>query len=98
MERLDNKHGYVYRTRVLTLRRLVQFILFCIYVLSFQGLIRSGFYQAMELYDQYGGPDPNVGNIFWLVSKVVVFWLLVPMIRSEGDSAPLRLDPRVLIW
>ena len=95
---LHEKHGVFRFSRTWGTRRLAFLLLILIYVTAAKGMINSGFFQAMELYDQGLGPDPNIGNPFWLVSKVTVFWLFLPIIDRRGYSVPLRLDPRVIVW
>lgn len=95
LERLDNKHGIFLFVRN-------RIYLFCgvllIISIVFGGMAMSGFYEDMSLYDQHLGPDPNIGNIWWLLSKITVFWLPVPLIQKLDYKVPLRLDPRVLVW
>jgi len=98
LERLDDKHGIFRLSPTWTGRRLALIILYAIFLLSFEGLVNSGFFQAMALYDIGAGPDPNVGNVYWLVGKFMVFWLFLPLIHRRDYKVPLRLDPRVLIW
>ncbi len=98
IERFDNKHGIIKFASTWTGRRLSMLILYSIFILSFQGLVGSGFYQGMALYTAGMGPDPNVGNIYWLMSKFMVFWLILPLIDKRDYKAPLRLDPKVLFW
>lgn len=102
LERLSNKHGVFdinfFRGDIINTREVGFIALILIYVLSFVTMSCTGFYQAMTLYTTTGGPDPNVGNIWWLIGKVVVFWLPLPLIDRRDLKVPLRLDPRVLVW
>lgn len=77
----------------------VKMVLFSIlFVLSFIALMDMGFYEAMVLYDNGLGSDPNVGCLPWVFSKVVVFWIFTPLLHKFPHKAPIRLDPRVLLW
>jgi len=96
--RFDNKHLIFRLSPTWTGRRLTMIILYAIFILSFKGLIDTGFFQAMALYDVGAGPDPNVGNIYWLIGKIIVFWLFLPLIDKRDYKVPLLLDPRVLVW
>jgi len=98
LERFDNKHGIFRFSPTWTGRRIVALVIYAIFVLSFKGLIDTGFFQAMALYDIGAGPDPNVGNIFWLIGKFMAFWLFLPLINRRDYKVSLRLDPRVLVW
>lgn len=92
---LDLKHRYLNSGKEQIIRTLLYIVLFG---LSFIFLMSGGFYEAMELYDNGLGPDPNVGCIIWAIGKITVFWVLIPLIQKFSHKAPLRLDPRVLIW
>lgn len=94
LERMDNKHGFIEITRSGSI--LCSMILIII-IFAF-GMMAFGFWDAMSLYDVGMGPDPNIGNIWWLISKVVTFWLPVSVIERRDYKVPLKLDPRVLIW
>jgi len=102
LERFSNKHGIfdinLFRVDVIRIHEMGFIALILIYVLAFILMSCTGFYQAMTLYTTTGGPDPNVGNIWWLIGKVVVFWLPLPLIDRRDLKVPLRLDPRVLVW
>jgi len=98
LERFDNKHGIFRFSPTWTCRRIAMLVLYAVFVLSFKGLIDTGFFQAMALYDIGAGPDPNVGNIFWLIGKFMVFWLFLPLTDRRDYKVSLRLDPRVLVW
>lgn len=98
LERLDNKHGFIEMKEFWTTRGLARIILYGVFILTFKGLIDTKFYQSMSLYEQGLGPDPNVGNIYWLIGKILVFWIPITVIRFQGEKAPLRLSPKVLIW
>lgn len=98
LQQFHNKHGVFRFANTWTPRRIAFMILIATFVLSFKGLIDTNFFNAMSLYDAGLGPDPNVGNIYWLFGKVIVFWILLPTIDRADYKVPLRLDPRVLVW
>lgn len=89
------KHNYLTLSKEPIVKSLFYAIIF---VLAFGIMMMSGFYERMELYDNGLGPDPNVGCTSWAIGKVVVFWILTPLIRKSQHRSPLRLDPRVLVW
>ena len=95
IERLDNKHGFFGRS---SLGTLIVASIFGLSMLCFVGMSATGFWQKMELYDMKLGSDPNVGNVFWLVGKMSVFWLLFPMVKRRDYEVPLKMDPKVLVW
>lgn len=95
LERLDNKHGFIRATEIGFL--LAGTIAFSWYF-SFGMMGFYGFWEKMSLYDLGLGSDPNIGNIYWLLTKVIVFLFPLPFIRRRNYSVPLKLDPRVLIW
>ena len=92
---LHIKHNYLTLSKEPKIKSLLYFIIF---VLAFGLMMKTGFYERMELYDNGLGPDPNVGSTSWAISKIVVFWILTPLIKKSEHKAPLRLDPKVLIW
>ncbi len=95
LERFDNKHGIFHFTeRGKVTATIHVFILFT----AFTIMAVNGFYEAMELSDSGMGPDPNAGCLEWAIGKIIVFWILTPFIQKRPYKAPLRLDPRVLIW
>lgn len=98
LERFDNVHGIFKLSRMWSGRKLALVILYSIFLLSFKGLVDTGFYQAMTLYSKGIGTDPNVGNLYWLIGKIMGFWLIFPLIDRNKTKAPLQLDPRVLYW
>ena len=89
------KHDYLWFSRDQIVKSVFYTIIF---VFVFSIMTNTGFYERMELYDNGLGPDPNVGCKLWAIGKIVVFWILTPFIRKSLHKAPLRLDPRVLIW
>jgi len=93
LERLDNKHG-IFRKKYLATSLGLVVILISLMI----GLYRSGFYQGMVLYEQGLGPDPNQGNVWWLLSKIIVWWITVPLLDRRKTKVSLRMDPRVLLW
>lgn len=95
LERFDNKHGIFNITRQQCTKSIL-----CLFVFTLGFLIMraTGFYEAMELYELGSGPDPHVGSIGWILGKLTVFWIFIPLIQVADFKAPLRLDPRVLIW
>jgi len=95
LERLDNKHGLSNTTREQYAKSVLYFSIF---VLGFLIMRASGFYEAMELYELGSGLDPHVGSVGWITSKLTVFWIFIPLIQTSDFKAPLRLDPKVLIW
>lgn len=91
LERFDNKHGIFDITKNQITKSVV---CFSIFVFAFFMMRAGGFYEAMELY----GLDPHVGSVGWILGKVTVFWILIPLIQVADFKAPLRLDPKVLVW
>ena len=89
------KHDYLTLRKEPIVKSLFYIVIF---VLAFGIMMKQGFYGKMELYDNGLGPDPNVGSTSWAIGKIVVFWILTPLIRKALHKAPLRLDPKVLIW
>ena len=72
--------------------------LFSCQFIGYLGLGITGFWDKMVLYDLgtlIG--DPNL-NIFWVLVKVTSSWFILPLIKQSNYKAPLRLDPKVLIW
>ena len=99
LERMDNKHNFISVPRLFTTKHLFSLIGIAILLLSFKGLVDTGFFQAMTLYEQGLGPDPNIGSFLWVARRPAVFCALIPWIKiKKGFVAPLRLDPRVLFW
>jgi len=95
IERFDNKHGMLNKT---TNRFMLVGSLMFVWYLCFGMMYYSRFWKIMALYDLGLGPDPNIGNIWWLLGKVLTFWLPLPLIAQRDYSVPLELDPRVLVW
>jgi hypothetical protein len=98
LERMDNKHNFISVPRLFTTKHLFLLIGVAILFLSFKGLVDTGFFLAMTLYEQGLGPDPNIGNFYWFVGKTFCFYIVIPLVKLKKLRAPLRLDPRVLIW
>jgi len=99
LERMDNRHCFAKPPSFPTSRFLICILGIGVLLLSFKGLVDSGFYQAMTLYEHGLGPDPNVGSFLWAARRPAVFCAIIPWVRIRKDFvAPLRLDPRVLIW
>jgi len=44
-----------------------------LYIISLYIFITSGFFQQMELYNQFGGTDPN--SWIWLFNKTISLWM-----------------------
>jgi len=54
------------------------------FTLSFAGLILSGFFQNLYLYNTSGGPNPH--NELWLLTKLTTVWLWVGIIKIGGKK------------
>jgi len=95
LAQFELKHRYLWNDK----EQIVKTILYSfLFIISFGLMMKAGFYEAMELYDTGLGSDPNVGCLPWVMGKVVVFWIFTPLIQKFELKAPLRLDPKVLMW
>lgn len=98
LERLDNKHGFLKRKPHSLWPLLIVLFFIVIKTTAYIGMWKTGFWELMELID-LGTPAGNPNqNIFWALMKVSEFGYLLPFIRRSEMKAPLRLDPRVLVW
>lgn len=95
LERFDNKHGMLDITRTQIMKSVICFFIF---VFAFFMMGTGGFYRSMELYELGLGSDPHVGSVGWVLGKLTVFWILIPLTQVADFKAPLRLDPKVLVW
>ena len=94
LEAFHNKHGILHCTETGT-QRVISYTM--IFILAFGAMMYNDFYKALEVHEEMG-TDPNAGHTEWAIGKIIVFWLAVPLIKKSSHKAPLRLDPRVLIW
>ncbi len=98
LERLDNKHGMLNRYSPSKWALVIVLIFVVFKVVAYVGLWKTGFWVMMELEDLgFSAGDPN-RNIFWALMKITDFGYFLPYIDRRKMKAPLRLDPRVLVW
>ncbi len=98
IDRFDDKHGMFRRYDLMKGTRVLVLILLLLQLVGYVGMWKTGFWELMELSDLGMAPhDPNQ-NPFWAFAKVTSMWFLLPLIDRRGMKAPLRLDPKVLIW
>ncbi len=95
LERLNNKHGFFkgYERSLMLVSALA-----VLQLIAYVGMWQTGFWTKMELID-LGTPAGNPNeNIYWAFMKIVGLWYTLPYISRDKLKAPLRLDPRVLVW
>jgi len=98
IDRLDDKHGVFKRYNRPKWVSTVVLALLMLQLAGYVGMWKTGFWGLMELSDTGMAPhDPN-RNPFWVLMRITSFWVLLPVIDRRGAKAPLRLDPKVLIW
>lgn len=98
IDRLDDKHGVLRRYDLTKRARAVVLVILLLQLVAYVGMWKTGFWELMELDDMGMAPhDPN-RNPFWVLMRVTSFWFILPLISRSDYKAPLRLDPRVLIW
>jgi len=106
LTKLNNNHGFLKRRKQIfptppiifmgSILILMTFI--AIRLIGYAGLWQTGFWDIMHLIDQ-GLPAGNPNqNIYWVIMKISEFGFLLPFVSRSDLKAPLRLDPRVLIW
>jgi len=99
LTKLNNNHGFLKRrSQLFIIPYLILMIFIFIRIVGYFGLWQTGFWEMMHLIDQ-GIPTGNPNqNIYWAIMKISEFGFLLPFISRSDLKAPLRLDPRVLIW
>ncbi len=98
LDRLDNKHGFLKRKPDTLWPMLILLLFIVVRGVGYFGLWQTGFWEQMHLIDMgLSGGNPNQ-NIYWAIMKFSEFGFLLPFIRRSDLKAPLRLDPKVLIW
>lgn len=98
LERLDNKHSMINRYKPSKWALVIVLIFVALTLIGYVGMWKTGFWVMMELEDSGRSVgDPNQ-NIFWAIMKISVCGYLLPFINRSKMKAPLRLDPRVLVW
>lgn len=93
LDRMSNIHGLFKNPATIKLV-LIGGLIF----MGFIGMYLTDFWGKMERVDQ--GEyciDPNQ-NIFWVLSKVPSFFLVLPFIDDRDIKAPLELRGNVLTW
>ena len=93
IDRLDNKHGALKRYNLGMGARMIVLALLVLQLAAYVGMWKVGFWEVMDV----GPGDPN-RNPFWVLMRVTGFWFILPLINRSDFKAPLRLDPKVLIW
>lgn len=98
LDRLDNKHSVLNRRNPSKWAMPILLIFIALRVIGYLGLWQTGFWEIMHLID-LGLPaaNPNT-NIFWAIMKLSEFGFLLPFINRSDLKAPLRLDPKILVW
>ncbi len=98
IDRFDDKHGIFRRYNLTKGTRALVLVLLLLQVVGYIGMWQTGFWELMELSDLgVAAHDPNQ-NPFWVFMRVTGMWVLLPLINRRGMKAPLRLDPKVLVW
>lgn len=98
LERLNNKHGVLNIYSSSKWAPMIVLIFVILKVIAYVGMWQTGFWKIMELVDLgFPAGDPN-RNPFWAIMKISDFGYFLPYIRRSRMKAPLRLDPRVLLW
>lgn len=98
IDRIDDKHGILNRYDLTKTTRALVLVLLLLQLVGYVGMWKTGFWELMELRDLgIAAGDPNQ-NPFWVLVKVTGVWFALPLINRRGEKAPLRLDPKVLIW
>ena len=95
LERFDNKHGMLNPSKWAL---VIVFILAVLQFIGYVGMWKTGFWEILELEDLgFPAGDANQ-NIFWAFMKITGLWYSLPFIDRQKMKAPLRLDPRILVW
>jgi len=98
LERLDNKHGILNKHNLSKWSPIIVLIFVVLRLVGYVGMWQTGFWEIMELMDLgISAGDPN-RNPFWAIMKISDYGYFLPYIRRSKMKAPLRLDPRVLLW
>jgi len=98
LERLDDKHNILNKHNLSKWSPIIVLTLVALRLTGYVGLWQTGFWEIMELVDlSFPAGDPN-RNPFWAIMKISDFGYFLPYIRRSRMKAPLRLDPRVLVW